>query len=552
MANKHLTATAVASALALALPALALPALASGQEAAPNDSSCVETGMIKFNASGFYQNSCEPLWVTATTLANLSSGDFAPYYIMSNKRDIAQQGYGIQEKVSVEKAMGDSRFAWAFGASALAGYTSSVDYSRYEAENKTFTKVGRHPGRVSLRELWAAVKYRNVYLSAGMNDNHCPVIGSDLGSGDLVMSRNARSIPQVRVGFLDFCDIPFTNGWVQIFGDLGYGKFADSGYLKDHYNYYNSFITTGVYMQYSRAYFRVGNGHRLSGTIGMQHATQFGGTWQQYGDGHEWSSQKNPVKIKDFFNAFFPWTGGSSTINGEEAYFNGNHIGSWDLALDYTIPGDRHRIGLYIQSPWEDGSGIGKLNGFDGVWGLKYRNIASHRPILRTAVIEYIDLTNQSGPMHWAPDDYPDSGIPGQATGADDYYNNYMYNGWANYGMAIGSPFVKSPIYNTDGYMRFTDNRVRGFHVAAAGCITDRISWEAALSYRTSWGTPYLPSPEKRHDTSMALSVGWDMPGIFSHWYLSGTLAFDAGSLYGDNFGALIALSYNFTTDLKQ
>lgn len=87
-----------------------------------------------------------------------------------------------------------------------------------------------------------------------------------------------------------------------------------------------------------------------------------------------------------------------------------------------------------------------------------------------------------------------------------------MYNGWANYGMAIGTPFTKSPIYNTDGYMRFTDNRVRGFQLGADGRIGTQVDWRALFSYRTSWGTPFLPAPRKRHDTSMMVEASYKLP----------------------------------------
>ncbi len=36
----------------------------------------------------------------------------------------------------------------------------------------------------------------------------------------------------------------------------------------------------------------------------------------------------------------------------------------------------------------------------------------------------------------------------GNADGADNYYNNTWYNGYASYGMGIGSPMFPSPIYN--------------------------------------------------------------------------------------------------------
>ncbi|MCM1319278.1 MAG: capsule assembly Wzi family protein [Muribaculaceae bacterium] len=483
--------------------------------------------------------------VALQTMVNAGSGDFAPYYIASNSQSLVTQAFGVQEYIKAERRLStDRRFEYGFGAAVMGGYTSSLDYRRYNSESKLFDEHSCHPGYFSLRELWAGVKYRGVFLWAGMKPNEGGLFNSSLGSGDLVMSNNARPIPQVRAGFIDFQDIPFTSGWVQIQGELGWGKMADSGWLKDHYNYYNSFITTGVYMHYSRLYLRSNPDKPFVLTVGMQNAAQFGGTWQRYHDGVETSSVHNPVKFKDFVNALFPWTGGSSSAEGDQAYYSGNHLGSWDLELAYRFK-DGSSLRGYMQAPWEDGSGIGKLNGWDGVWGVEY-TFKQESPVLKSILVEYIDLTNQSGPMHWAPGDYPGTNIPGEATGADDYYNNYMYNGWANYGMSIGSPFVKSPLYNTDGYMRYTDNRVRGFQLGAQGVIGSQWGWRALLSYRTSWGTPFLPATEKRHDTSALLEAKYDFPSLPA-LSIAGQLAFDAGSLYGDNFGALIKLRYMFS-----
>lgn len=483
------------------------------------------------------------LQLELSTLLNAGSGDFAPYYIMSNDGSLLTRGKGAQEYIrAVRELRTESRFEYGYGAALLAGYTSDVDYRRYNVAEGTFGIKGRHPGYVSLRELWAGVKYRSLFLWAGMRpDVASPITSSTLGVGDLVYSNNARPVPQVRAGFIDFQDIPFTRGWVQIQGELAYGKMMDSDWLEDHYNYYNSFITTGVYMHYSRLYLRTNPDKPLSVTVGMQQAAQFGGTWRRYENGKEFYSGKEKVRFKDIVNALFPWTGGSSSTEGDAAYYSGNHLGSWDLAAEYRFR-NGSRLKAFVQSPWEDGSGIGKLNGFDGVWGLEY-TFAPGTGVVRKVLAEYIDLTNQSGPMHWAPGDYPGTAVGGEATGADDYYNNYMYNGWANYGMAMGSPFVKSPIYNTDGYMRFTDNRIRGFQAGAEGQAGACIDWRALLSYRTSWGTPFLPSSKRRHDTSMLLEGSYRFPRV-PGLSASLALAFDAGSLYEPNFGALVKVNY--------
>lgn len=478
----------------------------------------------------------------AAARVNLStSGDFAPYYVMSNRNGLTTQADGVQARAFIYRPLyRENRFSYGFGADVVGGWTKGTEYARYSPDSGWGYR-NLHQPAFWIQDLYGEVKYRGVFLTAGLKENNRSIFDNDLNSGDIVMSNNARPVPQIRVGFIDFQNIPLTQGWVQIQGEVAYGKFIDSDWLRDHYNRYNSFVTTGAFMQYSRLYLRSNPDKPFSVTVGMQHATQFGGKWQIWEKGEVVATHKEKLKFKDWFNAFLPTGGDSDSDIQGESFMKGNHLGSWDIKARYRFT-DGSELTAYAQLPWEDGSGIGKLNGFDGVWGLHYR-LPHYTLWLRNIVAEYIDFTNQSGPMHWAPGDFPGTNIPGEATGADDYYNNFMYNGWANYGMAMGSPFVKSPIYNTDGYMRFTDNRVRGFHIGADGSINANLDWRVLFSYRTSWGTPMIPQLRKLHDTSMLAECRWQMPGN-PHLSLLGALAFDAGKLYGNNFGGYVTLRY--------
>lgn len=470
------------------------------------------------------------------------SGDFAPYYIASNSGGIFTQPAGAYLTLSADRKLATKRrFEYGFGIEAGASFTQSTAYKRYDAAGATWREEKRRHPYVWLQQLWGAVKYRGVFLSAGMKTDDRSLFDSELGVGDIVVSRNARPIPQVRLGFIDFQDIPFTNHWVQIQGEVAYGKFTDSNWLKDHFNYYNSFITTGVWFHYKRCYFRTNPEKPFSVTVGMQHAAQFGGYYKAYDKGEIYETGGGPVKFRDFVDVFVQKRGSSGTSGGDTQYYNGNHLGSWDFKARYRFA-DRSELTAYFQWPWEDGSGIGKLNGFDGVWGLEYR--FNRYGAVEKACIEYIDFTNQSGPMHWAPGDHDGTSVGGAATGADDYYNNFFYDGWSNYGMAIGTPFVKSPIYNRDGYLRFTDNRVRGFQAGVSGHILENLSYRILVSYRNSKGTPFDPAPELRHDTSALLEAEWSVKSV-KGLSVKGEAAFDAGSLLGNNFGVLIGVAYS-------
>lgn len=121
-----------------------------------------------------------------------------------------------------------------------------------------------------------------------------------------------------------------------------------------------------------------------------------------------------------------------------------------------------------------------------------------------------------------------------------------MYNGWANYGLAIGSPAFKAPIYNTDGVLRFTDNHLRGCHVGLTGRISAPLTWRALFSYITSNGTPNLPRASKRDVTSFLAEATYNFNlGNNKGLAVRAQLSFDVGTLYPDAFGAYVSATYS-------
>ncbi len=490
------------------------------------------TALVALSAHSAY-----PLEWEATTTVNAGSRTFAPYYIMSNRDGRLSQAYGAQESAGLWRPLDLSRrFSYSFGVEAVAGMASDADYVRYNESAGAWYENARHPASFWLQQLWGEVKYRGVFLSVGMRDNDRSIFDSPLYSGDITLSDNARGIPQVRAGFIDFQDIPLTRGWVQIKREIAYGKLMDNNLLENHYNYYNSFITTDVWMHYKRLYLRTNPQQPFSVTVGMQHAVQFGGHRRVYQKGKCIDDRTFSHGFKEFVNVFLPNQGSGTDDN----YYQGNHLGSWDIILRYRFPSGGE-LRATVQKPWEDGSGIGWLNGFDGVWGLEYR--APQPGWLTAAAVQYVDFTNHSGLVHWDPGDFSGTPVGGEATGADNYYNNATYDGWSNLGMGLGNPFIKSPIYNTDGYLRFTDNRLRGFQAGVEGTPMAGLNYRVLLSWRKSWGTPFEPRIHKAESTSMMIEaehVFHAVPALS----IKGQVAFDAGKLYGNRFGMAVSLTY--------
>ena len=477
-------------------------------------------------------------WEASITI-NAGTNTFAPYYISSlaHGKITASKG-GIVDMWAKHAVDTAKRFSWGAGIEIYGGIASKTAYLKYNSNGDAYFHTMR-PASFRLQQLYAEIKYRSLFLEAGLRERGSALLDNSLTSGDLVESGNATPIPQIRAGFIDFRDIPLTKGWLQIQGELGYGKFADNGWLKDFYSYETSHINLGAFYIYRRAYFRTKPSERFVVTFGLQSAGQIGGTSEWYSRGKLVYSEHQGTTIWDLVKMIAPFT---TYGTGKGEYFDGNNLGSWDIMLRYNIPKTNHRITGYLQKPWEKGSSVGWGNGWDGLWGIEYE-FGETPHIVDAVLFEYLYFMNHSGPIHFAPHDRPGTDITSDITGQDNYYNNYAYNSYENYGVSMGTPFLKSPIYNTDGYPNFTDNRVKGFHIASRGHIDRLWQWKIALSYRKAYGSVILPRIEIVDDFSWLAEVDGSIKRL-PDLHVKLQVAMDRGLLLGNNFGALINISY--------
>lgn len=467
--------------------------------------------------------------------AQASSKGLAPYMMGSWNSGRFVQGKGAWQGASAIRPLDtDKRFSWSYGLEYVAGYGTEMEYDRFDAGN--WTKQSFRPSSLRLIQLFGQIKYRSVYLLAGMKERSSRIVDGTLSSGDLVRSNNARPIPGISAGFLDFVDIPFTNGWLQIDGEIMYGRFTDNGYRESQFNHFQGILTRDLYYTYKRCYFRTRPTERLSVTFGMQAAGEFGGSTVRYNRGNITVREDRGFHFSDVWDMFFPKEGSG------EGYYKGSSLGSWDFKARYNF-NNGSRLEFYFEGPWEDGSSIGRRNGWDGLWGLEY-NFANG-DIVDAVVLEYLDFTNQSGPIHRTPGDTPGTTLTTETNGGDNYFNNDFYGAYANYGMAIGSPFLVAPIYNLDGDATFAHNRARGFHAAARGHIGSDIRWRAMVGYSLAGGSGRLPAAHKLHCTSAMLEAKWTPVSSIPGLELKAQAALDAGNLRGNNFGACVGISYS-------
>lgn len=461
-----------------------------------------------------------PIKYEVTASATAGGGKFNPYYLVSNRHGIMSvepnSGYlrGSIEK-QTEKY---SRFSYGFGLDLATAYRN----------NSTFW----------IQQLYAEIKYRCLLLTVGSKEYNGTMKNHLLSSGSMVWSGNARPIPEIRLSIPEFVAVPFTNSWLQIKGDISYGFFTDNSFLKNNFDHPNSFVCTDVLYHQKKIFFRSKENQPFIVTLGAELAAQFGGKRTVYIDGVP-HYEKDKVTFLDFFNILIPGKGAKHTSVTDKAYYYGNHLGAWHGIFEYKFK-NKSRVKGYFEWFFEDGSGMGKLNGWDGLWGIEYNS--GNANLLSGLVIEYLQTTNQSGPIHWNPNDaYWTQLTEVQATGADDYYNNACYNGWAHYGMSAGTPLLKSPVYNKDGYLRFTDNRVKALHIGINGYFTTQWNYRILASYRKSWGTPFIPVSIPKNATSALLEITYT-PQKWEGWSFCGAFSIDHGSLYGNNTAAAVSV----------
>lgn len=477
-----------------------------------------------------------PIHYEASATAGMGSGTFAPYYISSLDHGRFTQSRNVQFEASAWKAMDYAkRFSYGFGADVIGGYASSTAYERYSAETESWFCHNERPSAIWLQQLYGEMKFRGVFAELGLKEQSSALLNQRLSSGDLIESGNSRPMFQARAGFWDFQDIPFTKGWLQISGEAAFGYMADDGWWKDHYNYYDDHITSGQLYNYKRAYFRTKPSKPFSVTFGMQAAAVFGGMTRWYTNGKLTKTQDHPKSLKYFLKMLFPME------DGGEGFYSGNHLGTWDIRARYRLKnGDE--LYAYTSWLWDDGSGIGKLNGFDGLWGVEYK--ASRSGYVTGAVLEYFDFTNQSGPIHFNPGDNDGCTVPGHVSGADDYYNNATYNSYAYFGMSLGTPVMMSPIFNRDGDIRFMTNAVRGFHIGFEGNITPSLDYRVKGGYRKAWGSSKIMLPKPIHLTAVMVEASW-RPEAVKGMTVNARMELDRGSMPGNAFGVMVGVRYD-------
>lgn len=452
----------------------------------------------RVEAQAGFANEQMPLWLTANR-----------YGLSSVK------GSGGYLRVGAFRSTTDDsqrKWRWGYGADVALAY----DYT------STFV----------VQQIYADLEYRRLRLSIGAKEEQMEFKNAELSSGSQALGINARPVPQVRLGLPEYWSITGSSNWAAIKGHVAYGWMTDGDFLEDWGRRSSPHYAKKALYHSKAGYLRIGNEEYFPLVFegGLEMACLFGGTI--YG------ASGKPLKmdngIKAYWNAFF----GAGNDPNETVYKNaeGNTVGSWVFSLSYK--GRDWKVRAYYDHFFEDHSMMFFQYGWkDGLSGLEIT--LPENPFVGTVVYEYMNTTDQSGPIYH--DHTPT--IPDQISATDNYYNHGLYTGWQHWGQAIGNPLFISPLYNKNGDMSFTGNRFKAHHVGLSGDPLPRLHYRLLYTYMENWGTYGNPYEDVKRNTSLLVEGRYQFP---KGWGATAAFAFDRGTQLGDHTGFQMGLSYKF------
>ncbi|MEG1642883.1 MAG: capsule assembly Wzi family protein [Bacteroidales bacterium] len=445
-----------------------------------------------------------------------SGGKYTPFYLMNNTSGVVsyKPNSGYLRAGIYKDFVSDKKFTYSFGIELTGGY--------------------RNDANIYLQQAYFDLHLKSWSIFVGARDEYSMLWDRELSSGSMMYSGNSRPIPQIYIGLPEFTKVPGTKGWLQVRGGIAYGWFVDYPYQKDMHGADIPYTKKLLYHR-KNLIFKIGHEDKgFYGVVGIDMAAQFGGTVKNVHNNDGTSTEiVFPSGIKEYFKVFVPMQGSGDSPIVDQVNVSGNHLGIYILSLGYKKNGWDAKV--YYEHYFDDHSGMIFKNKCDGLWGISLRT--ENKFPIEGFTFEVMNATNQSGPFLFDAI----SELPVQISGGDNYYGHVLYNGWTQRGHSIGTPFITSPLYNSNGNLGFTNTLSRAFHCGIDGTIIDGLRYRALVSHQRGWGTPYVPSTGIAHEFSALLEFKYAPPKL-SLWQFLLSGAIDRGTLFGDNWGVKIGV----------
>jgi hypothetical protein len=425
-----------------------------------------------------------------------STGNYAPFWIQSNQwGKVSSQPNSSNLLLGINKEYGNKSRLFDYG---------------YKA--KLLLLADQLGSKAYFQELYLKARFSAFDLTIGAKEEFLGNQDSTLSGGGFLISQNARPIPKITVGILNFTPIPYTRGLIEIKGALSQGAFMDNIYVKNEL------------LHHKYGYLRIGGKLPIHLQYGLDHTSIWGGNIPGIG--------QQTISLEDFKNVFFAKNGGSNTDITEQMNAQGDHRISQSVKLEAQV--SNFNMNAYWQNFSEDGPIkfiAAAVNIHDGVWGISIKN--KKLPFWNTFVYEYLNTSDQSGTIF-----QKDGIIYG---GRDSYFINGIYrSGWNHFSRTIGTPFISSPIYNKNNEIATTNNRVEVHHFGIAGDILG-YHYRSLYSLSKNYGTYDQPFQKMKPNISMLIEINKKLQN-WNNIECGLSVANDYGELFGNSFGFKLSI----------
>ena len=264
----------------------------------------------------------------------------------------------------------------------------------------------------------------------------------------------------------------------------------------------------------------------------------------------------NSASPRAFWHAFFP--AGSDATDGSFTNKEGNHLGAWLMRCNWQQAA--WGVSLYADHYFEDNSSMIHLNKNGWGTGSDAQHMQRQRyfvydfkdwllggelrlngtPWLQKVVAEYVYSKYQGGPVYH--DHTPN--VAEHIVGRDNFYNHHLFSGWQHWGMVMGNPLYRSPIYNTDHTIEVKNNRFVAWHIGLMGEPLSRLHYRLLATYQQGFGTYYQLYYPPRRALNLLLETHYAFAEAskWAGWSVILAAALDTGTLYGRQQGLQLTL----------
>lgn len=365
---------------------------------------------------------------------NISSASSLPFWMTSNKNGIIPKSNSSLIQLKLESDFIQKRaIDFSYGINIVASQASKANI--YGDKLDFF-----------LSELYISSTWKMFSASLGMKNPDEKYSGVSFSNGNLLMSGNARSYPELVLGIPNYLNV---NSWFAFKGIFANGILLDDRTIdKTNVHHKNLFL-------------RFGKTQGFSFELGIDHYAQWGGTSEIYGNLNSFNNFKAAIFV------------GSGDVmineNGDENtndQYNkgGNHLGQNTFKFNYNT--SDVDVSLVFRNIYEDKSGmIIRINRVKDLNANLYVDFKKGK-LIQSVAYEFITTLNQGG-FSIRPEHEREPVI-----GFDNYFGNYLYqSGWSNHGKVIGLPFITPKLDKNGKVSGISNNAIIVHHIGITGEI---------------------------------------------------------------------------------